>query len=157
MSDTVTRDPREAHRDLAALANFLDDLPSDRFHMPEWSDKDATAVSCGTAACACGWAATIFQHKGFMFFYSAGKFTPCYRDRMGEHAFAKFFSLGADDAALITWDFYAYRRDYGVWPSKITPGIAAARIREVLARVDPSALVEVGATKPAPRAEGVTA
>lgn len=33
-------------------ANFLDDLPHDKFHMPKWSSEDRTETSCGTAGCA---------------------------------------------------------------------------------------------------------
>lgn len=51
----------EPHRKLAALANFLDDLPHDRFHMPAWGSDDAAETSCGTAGCACGWAATVYN------------------------------------------------------------------------------------------------
>jgi len=33
--------------------------------MPEWASKDATETSCGSAGCACGWAATVFNREGW--------------------------------------------------------------------------------------------
>ncbi len=142
----MATEQREKWRKLAALANFLDDLPHDRFHMPSWSDQNATDASCGTAACACGWAATVFRREGWSF--NGGPFgSPSYTSPLGVRltgraAFANFFGLSAPDSDHITCDFMAYYHDFGVRSEGITPRMAAARIREVLAKYDATVLDE---------------
>lgn len=49
-------------RRLLKLADFLDQLPEERFYYARWvgSDWEGKAnLSCGTTACALGWATTI--------------------------------------------------------------------------------------------------
>lgn len=46
---------------LALLAQFLRNIPEDRFCLATWADHDFTEDVCGTTACACGWATTIFD------------------------------------------------------------------------------------------------
>jgi len=58
---------------LLDLANFLDRLPSNRFDYRRWvgrSWKGRLDLSCGTTACALGWAATIpsIQARGLQLF-----------------------------------------------------------------------------------------
>lgn len=139
----TTLDPRTQHRKLAALANFLDDLPHDRFHMPKWNDEDASEFHCGTAACACGWAGTVYIKEGWNFLRDNGRWIgPYYGNTNGTSAFSTFFCIPRFEAELITSGFQEYLRDFGVTGTGITPRMAATRIREVLARVDPSALAE---------------
>lgn len=62
-------DQREGLRRLLVLADFLETVPASRFHMDVWVGDDwkgAADLSCGTAACAMGWATTIpeFQQLG---------------------------------------------------------------------------------------------
>ena len=90
-------------RKLAALANFLEDLPSERFHMPRWADDDATDTSCGTAACACGWAATIYAREGWSFYsFHDHARVPCYQNAPNQAGFSEFFGIGAEMANWIT-------------------------------------------------------
>ncbi len=155
------------HQRLLALANFLDDLPSDRFHMPAWVSLDATEHSCGTAGCACGWAATLFQKEGFILRSESYRgtliFYPALNDgkekvQVPERIFAEFFGITREFAYAITsafqGDVYGYLDNqfimqsyynfYGTKPdgSDITPRHAADRIRKVLAIVDPDVLKE---------------
>jgi hypothetical protein len=47
---------------LLKLADFLDELPPKRFDFTQWVDEDWKGkpdLSCGTKACALGWATTI--------------------------------------------------------------------------------------------------
>lgn len=49
-------------RRLLKLADFLDTLPKQRFNYEHWVGRDwqgAANLSCGTTACALGWATTI--------------------------------------------------------------------------------------------------
>lgn len=57
---------------LAQLANFMDDLPSDKLHMPEWASASFTSTHCGTAGCAGGWAATLFHKHGLEISFMKG-------------------------------------------------------------------------------------
>lgn len=45
---------------LSLLAQFLRNIPEDRFCLASWSDEDFEEDVCGTTACAMGWATTIF-------------------------------------------------------------------------------------------------
>ncbi len=148
---TTDLTPRERHRLLAELANFLDDLPHDRFHMPKWASPDATAHSCGTAACACGWGATIHQKQGWTFIdlpTGDGESCRCpfFEGQSGYVGFACFYGLSLDLAQAITMPYSnvmpSYFDDYGAAFVHVTPRHAADRIRKVLAIVDPEVLTE---------------
>ena len=64
---------REVYKErLLKLANFLDKVPVERFNYRHWygngsHDDGCQDLSCGTTACALGWAATMpeFQALGF--------------------------------------------------------------------------------------------
>ncbi len=176
---------------LNRLANFIDDLPHDRFHMPDWGSKDANKSSCGTAGCACGWAVTMFHKQGFYFDGKIPRFMKKDEDGddlCGSQAFAWFFGIAHNDASWITvcleecdeWlgvpdmelhqkfyfqdgEFWStqelseqleypsytrvhnlkYKEEGGIGPTKqITPRMAAARIRLVIAKYDPTVLGE---------------
>jgi len=93
-------------RKLNTLANFIEDLPSDKFFMPHWgSTKDATKITCGTAGCAAGWAVTLFHRRGLQMVFSTneGAGTPCptYRGFLGSQAFATYFGIKFDEAEWI--------------------------------------------------------
>ncbi|MGH7749129.1 MAG: hypothetical protein ACREQ5_30855, partial [Candidatus Dormibacteria bacterium] len=78
---------------LLRLADFLEnDVPADRFDFAHWVGKDwagAPDLSCGTSACALGWATTIpeFQALGLKL-------------------------SGPKDAALVTYEPYASSPSY---------------------------------------------
>jgi hypothetical protein len=128
-------------RKLAALANFLDDLPHRRFHMPRWVSEDATATRCGTAGCACGWAATVYAGEGWIIDDGLVWFDR----RHGVLAFARFFGIDYTLAYWITNGFGnlvtgipGYRDEFNVEDKDITPAMAAKRIRDVVLMYDPT-------------------
>ena len=156
---------------LNQLANFIDDLPHDRFHMPRWTTKDGTRTHCGTAGCAAGWAVTLFHKSGMHFQKAINPIDgpepyPVYRGAEGYAAFGLFFGLADYEAKWITVALCSasYCRDaslYGDYgqvdeqelPSymteydldsidAITPRHAATRIRQVVRRHDPTVLEE---------------
>lgn len=145
---------KDGHRKLAQLANFLDDLPHDKFHMPVWASDDATEYSCGTAGCACGWAATIFHKEGWHFKKwfppkdDKTLYIPAYKDNdTGTDSFASFFEIDQRHAYYITCNLAGgtdcYIEKYNLPnPDCITPRHAADRIREVLRQYDPRVLEE---------------
>jgi len=56
----------EGNRRLLVLAAFLDELPPERFDYTKWVGRDwggAEDLSCGTVACALGWATTIPEFR----------------------------------------------------------------------------------------------
>ena len=144
-------------RKLAGLANFLDDLPSDRFHMPTWSAEDRTKDSCGSAGCACGWAATIYRKDWVFDVYGEPRLIkgqPYYCDALPNPVsyFAEYFGITKDESFWITLHLSHLRdltvTDFGVnkiglsyteehnlrRSGLITPRHAADRIRKVIRR-----------------------
>lgn len=88
---------------LLKLADFLDTVPANRFDFGVWTSHDwnPETHSCGTTACALGWAASMpeFQAEGLRFMEGTGvdgtKYPFMrYRDRLGAHnAGRAFFGL----------------------------------------------------------------
>lgn len=145
------------HRNLLRLANFLDDLPHDKFHMPSWASNDGDDNSCGTAGCACGWAATIFKEQGWSFrLFHPNLQTSNKVLLSGVVAFAEFFGISWNESWAITCfleDHYKYQNpssrflsyctEYNIASEfQITPHHAADRIRKVLKKVAPHLLEE---------------
>ncbi len=141
----------EKLKKLVQLANFLDDLPHSKFHMPCWASDDATENSCGTAGCAAGWAATIFHKEGWSIDGRCVYFDKFY----GEVAFSEFFGISITESIYITkfldnsvHNFYmpnpslvSYAEEFNLKSADdITPAMAAIRIRRVVAEYDPSLL-----------------
>jgi len=85
---------------LLRLANFLDDLPHDRFHMPDWCSDDATETHCGTAGCAAGWAVSLYWREGFILKDGTPSYAGAEDCRAG--AFAAFFGITEHEAEWIT-------------------------------------------------------
>lgn len=59
---TTPEETRESARRLLVLAEFLEKLPPERFNFSTWVGDDwkgAADLSCGTVACALGWATAI--------------------------------------------------------------------------------------------------
>jgi hypothetical protein len=136
---------------LVQLANFLDDLPHSKFHMPHWASEDATKSSCGTAGCAAGWAATIFHKEGWSILNRFVYFNDFY----GEFAFSEFFGISITESIYITKfldkfihhyhmpnpSLVSYVEEFDLKSADdITPAMAAIRIRKVVAGYDPSLL-----------------
>lgn len=155
--DSMTQQ-RDRWLKLAQLANFLDDLPHDKFHMPEWASENATEQSCGTAGCACGWAATVYKND-WTFVTPNTWARPALRtDTDGaiepQDAFAEYFGIDDEDADWITCiiepeegnkEFPSYCDEYALDDGAlVTPRHAADRIRKVLAKYDPTVLEERG-------------
>lgn len=160
---------RDRHFLLRELMNFLQDLPSSKFHMPDWADAEtATETHCGTAGCAFGWGVSIHHRFGLSFSRNRlGYPLPYLSDARGQplarySAFSYFYGVSWDQAFYVTsahmGDPFVTRGDSGD-PSPrylipyaaqfnlkssrdITPAMAASRIREVLSNVDPSILDE---------------
>ena len=62
MTPTNDRDKKTSARRLLLLADHLDTLPKKRFYYGSWVGDDwkgKADLSCGTTACALGWATTI--------------------------------------------------------------------------------------------------
>lgn len=127
---------------LRTLANFLDDLPHDKFHMPQWASPDASEDACGTAGCAAGWAATVFKKEGWSFAKGSNWTMVQWNNLRGSFAFGAFFGLDRYEARWITTDFVSYLEEFGVPADDITPRMAAKRIRDVIEMYDPSMLEE---------------
>lgn len=82
---------------LARLASFLYCVPREKFNMKQWAtmDFDIRNQSCGTAACAVGWAATIFKAEQFVLVPSVISGLPRteYKGKQNWEAVAEFFSM----------------------------------------------------------------
>lgn len=153
---------------LAQTANFIEDLPHDKFHMPGWSSFNATEYSCGTAGCFAGWAATLHIKRGWSFLWGV----PSYGHEVGAQAIADFFGITATEATWLSTHLggmnrsalcegmLTYLQEHGLSREKdITPRHAAKRARDIIRLYDPSVLDEdVGkAQLPEPCAAGATA
>lgn len=121
----------EQWKKLAQLANFLDDLPHSKFHMPKWCSPNATAYSCGTAGCAAGWAATIFNKEGWQChpphplslsdkYNRYGSIVLRIPNSttilIGAEAFAVFFGISTGQACFITGYFLVDQYEHYIVP-----------------------------------------
>jgi hypothetical protein len=97
----VKKDPKYARR-LLKLAEFLEQLPRKRFNFGDWVGPDwkgAKNLSCGTTACALGWATAIpeFRRLGLALFpyenmdgqIQGGHIGLTHDDMAGEHEAAE--------------------------------------------------------------------
>lgn len=86
---------------LSHVIRILENLPSGkRFSLATW-------MTCGTQACAVGWAATDpwFKRRGF----TLDSHIPKYKDDLGWNAVNSFFHLSDDDAYyLFNMEAYHY-------------------------------------------------
>lgn len=130
---TITRE--EGNRRLLALARFLEKLPINRFSYNRWVGNDWRGkpdLSCGTTACAMGWATTMprFRRLGLVM-NSLG--VPVLRDHWGLEAAEKLFALTPKQAEFMFIPSRSYRQE-------LSPGISAtasevaAHIRRFVAR-----------------------
>lgn len=123
-------------RELNMLANFMDDLPSDRLHMPQFADpSDSTKTHCGSAGCAAGWAVSLFHREGFTL--TTPDFIPVFEGKHGSWGFAWFFDIPICEAGSIVYSGGSshipdYLEEFGVSFEDVTPRMVAKRIRDVI-------------------------
>jgi len=129
-------------RRLLALAKFLRGLPAERFDMREWVGKDwkgGADLSCGTTACALGWATTmpLFRKLGLRLVHtgSIGGGYPQVGDgyesggrweyaRTGYHAAAFLFGITYEEA------------EYLFLPGSTRPGAPRETPKQVARRIE---------------------
>lgn len=159
---TRVRSPehREQLKKLAAMANFMDDLPSDKLTMPQWAAADATEHSCGTAGCFAGWTATVHAREGWRFVPSCfgdrprypvlpGRFDErgSYEDHPSTVSVADFFGITRAEAHALTGGAACH-----CLPPQFlalqTPRDVARRIRAVVRYYDPTLLDEPATVEP---------
>lgn len=117
---------------LKKMAKFLDELKLDRrterFDLDQWTCQkfDLDKMSCGTAACAIGWAAKRKLFRGLTLGGVGPKQYPVYDEYyMSWDAVEKLFGLSFYDTQRIFSAEY-----YG--PRKVTRKMVAARIRQFI-------------------------
>lgn len=119
---------------LLRLADFLEGLKPKEFDIDSFVDrpgKDGRVGSCGTVACACGWAATIpeFRRAGLRINQTLvyGIYFITYKGMEDGLAAEEFFGLTYDEFShLFTRKGYYIR-------NKVTPKRVAKRIRNFVA------------------------
>ena len=112
-------------RRLRKLAAFLESgyIKPKWFNMGRWAEGGFKEKQCGSAACALGWATTIFRDLNL-----EGD-TPMYRGRVGFAAGEAFFGISFEEAEyLFAPDAYNYKQE-----NKIPAKAAAKHIRKLLA------------------------
>lgn len=112
---------------LTKLADFLDTVPEPAFNIDRWQG------SCGTVACAVGWATKIpeFIEAGFKMMNMGSYYesVPVFENRFRWNAVTEFFDINYEQAMYL---FSGFKYDMPGW--QVTPAMVAERIREVLAK-----------------------
>lgn len=132
---------------LNQMANFMDDLPSDRLHMPMWCGLDSTATTCGSAGCFAGWTVTRYARMGWIFRHQV----PYFGKLEGAMAIAAFYQIPHMYASWIVYsdtghgfekfqaqwtkNLATWQTDYEVNFHKVTPRHVADRIRRVITKL----------------------
>jgi hypothetical protein len=96
---------------LKKLADFLDNVPPEKFDMACWSNGEKPKPldhPCKTVACAVGWATALFHDEGFVLenvvvdaYSGTMRLVPFYRYSEGWLAVTEFFELSPSDAAFL--------------------------------------------------------
>lgn len=93
------------HQRLIKLATFLYRVPRNQFNTEQWASAgfDARNPTCGTTACAIGWATTIFKDEGFFLspfctLVGAQPLIPHYKSKVNWKAVVSFFQISDYDA-----------------------------------------------------------
>lgn len=123
---------------LTKLAELLEKLPRKRFNYGHWVGDDWKGkpdLSCGTTACALGWATTIpaFRRLGLHLSGSAVRLRPYYLE--GVLAAQKVFLLSYDEASYLFHPDMMLSADLCMPPapsSDTTPKQVARHIRRFL-------------------------
>lgn len=115
---------------LARLATFLHRVPREKFDMERWATFDFSPVTgCGTAACACGWAAHIFKDEGFRLehVFGGSSLRPTYNGAWNWTAIETFFQISYKTSQDLfgAWDEHDNRVERG-------PRQVAKRIKHFL-------------------------
>lgn len=109
----------DGYKRLSLLADFLENLPEERFNLKNWASSNFKPNECGTTACACGWATTIFDDLELV------NHLIRYKGYDSWFAVSDFFELSITEAEeLFNPDHYY---------EKATPKMVATKIREFLA------------------------
>jgi len=128
-------------RRLLRLADFLDNLPEEKFDISSWVDNDwkgRANLSCGSTACSLGWAATIpaFRKAGLVMkrnkYDSNFKFIPVLKDMPGN--IDNTFIAGKEIFGLSRGEFnHLFVPEYAL-TYNATPKQAAEHIRNFVLR-----------------------
>lgn len=133
----------EAGAMLLELADFLDTLPEHRFDYRSWVGWDwegAEDLSCGTTACAAGWATTLpsFRARGLrLYLDSSGPWRGIPRvegsELDGEEAMAEVLGISEVDAGYLFIPDYRHPEwGVGAPTDHATPQEVADHIRDYL-------------------------
>jgi len=127
---------------LTELADFLDTLPPERFDYGHWVGSDwkgESDLSCGTTACAAGWATTLpsFRERGLRL--GPKHHMVATKDELGSAAIAQVLGIDVTDAR------YLFLPGTGLDPTDDRPSEyataseVAAHIRRWVARQEETA------------------
>jgi hypothetical protein len=123
----------ESNRRLLLLADFLEKLPPERFNYGEWVGKDwggKQDLSCGTTACALGWACTMPEFQALGLKFRSDEYRPGPEPSVaGMNVRNTIMCLFGDRNGVVSLFFprIAYRNAY---PSTSKPAKVAARFRK---------------------------
>jgi len=73
-----------------------------KWDMENWADDPNPRAVCTSAACAAGWATTIFRTLGLEKIDHEDGFTITYNNEFGSHAVSTFFGISWTEAFSIT-------------------------------------------------------
>ena len=136
---------KKGNERLLELAEFLEALPPKRFDYNEWAGTDwkgAQDLSCGTTACALGWATAIpkFRKLGLVLMRYTVEGLPFPLDKVtdetGTDAAKRIFALTRQEAEYLfvpietnSRDWMGWRNDYATELPKAAPpkGNASAK------------------------------
>jgi hypothetical protein len=129
-------DRSESNRRLKVLAAYLRTVPESQFDLGSWVGEDWKGkpdLSCGTTACAVGWATTIpeFQQLGLRLYrsdpeYDMNEASPEFE---GLHSFTAVSCFFGIDVDKVNYLFMGHRYPL----RKRTPNDVAVRILEFVA------------------------
>lgn len=123
---------------LLTLAKFLLTVPEDNFDLSTWRAGDCSGFvtdeklnnhTCGTTACAVGWACSIpeFINLGLhmpLHRVSAWSSYPVFSGQVSWDAVEKFFGITQEESK------YLFQSDYYYGTSEATPSGVAIRIKQ---------------------------
>lgn len=123
-----------SNRRLLKLADFLEKLPRKRFDYGTWVGEDWAGkqdLSCGTTACAVGWACTIpaFRRAGLKLAKTSFETgTPTFGEVTSFKAAAEFFELNMRDVDHLFNPIASHIDEFNA-----TPKYVAKKIRKFVA------------------------
>lgn len=102
---------------LEELADFLEKLPKGRFDYGRWVGanwRGAADLSCGTTACAFGWAATLHPERLSLARYPCGPLCRIAFDYRPAYSQQRFL-LKAIEADLVAGDYFEVSGSVAAW------------------------------------------